>query len=1004
MANGDATGASGFSSYNSAATSPGPLGTSGNVGSGAAPSFAFNIPGIEQTNDQISALTENLQSLKATVTNLGNNQAQMSGNINSLMNSATNAASSANRTVTQMSGGSMGSSTYATASGIPYSTNTGSTLSQSIASGMSGSSLGSLGGIAETLSRMTLLPVRYAFDRIEENRMNTLGMAQALGPVSTLTGSSIPEIMATFSNQIPVQGNINDILAATQIGAASGYGRFDSARSGSYFTAIREMQALTPGVGAGQLAAQYSAHLGNTKAQQTSMMLTGGAMGSFAAGGRPKTLSEWAEGLLKFFQGLRPGSERGKPFKKEELEVQMFPGSNMDAWMNANGVPDYMRNYFWQYAMSKVTLGGSGSSVISQIGEARGGDLAYERLRLNSATARREFELSSGQGITFASGTTPMYQQYIQREGADRDFMGLMRYLDKALGSMAGTFGGMIANTPTPLAEIGANMLFNTAPNAVGSLVGAIPFIGDTPGNYGAFGGTSTANMDPSFARKVQAMQQANPRIQITSGFRDGGLQGKLHRNGVGRVAPAGQSMHSRGLAADLGPSSEFGWIAANAHKFGLESGKHHGEPWHVGAPGTIGIGDPGDGIFGGWGPSWGDVAGAATQAVGTTIGATIPGAGLIGSVAGSIGGAMGGKLIGGAVDAVDGIQGVFKVLSSLAELPLNVIGGVQQALSGNISGLFGGGGMFDLGSVTGTVSNSIFDLLGLPSGLNPFSGNPGDAASALGFLQGGMLTPQQKSNIDWSQKPGGLPSAGGVTGAISTGPANLQSIFQKYNGGASAAAAQVSPQQEAGIIKALQAAAAAGFKGDELIAATAIAGRESGWNPTAHRSTADKSKMIGDRGLWQINYTWDDDLAGAGIIPSDTPSGRRSLLDGNVNAKAAYFVSSSGSNFQPWSYGPGGWGTGPPLYKASQYVEPVYNIAKEAGFIGDPGWGGGGIGGVSVVSSPYNMTSLSSSPIEIRNTFHVTSTGGEIDTTRLASVITDKIFQTRDDAMSRTR
>ena len=42
-------------------------------------------------------------------------------------------------------------------------------------------------------------------------------------------------------------------------------------------------------------------------------------------------------------------------------------------------------------------------------------------------------------------------------------------------------------------------------------------------------------------------------------------------------------------MAADLGPRSQYPWIAANAKKFGLSSGLGQGEPWHVG------MGDVGD-------------------------------------------------------------------------------------------------------------------------------------------------------------------------------------------------------------------------------------------------------------------------------------------------------------------------------------------------------------------------------------------------------------------------
>jgi len=42
-----------------------------------------------------------------------------------------------------------------------------------------------------------------------------------------------------------------------------------------------------------------------------------------------------------------------------------------------------------------------------------------------------------------------------------------------------------------------------------------------------------------------------------------------------------------------MGPTSQLGWVQANAGKFGLQTASHAGEPWHVQAQGTMPIGDP---------------------------------------------------------------------------------------------------------------------------------------------------------------------------------------------------------------------------------------------------------------------------------------------------------------------------------------------------------------------------------------------------------------------------
>jgi len=88
-----------------------------------------------------------------------------------------------------------------------------------------------------------------------------------------------------------------------------------------------------------------------------------------------------------------------------------------------------------------------------------------------------------------------------------------------------------------------------------------------------------------------------------------------------------------------------------------------------------------------------------------------------------------------------------------------------------------------------------------------------------------------------------------------------------------------------------------AGFSGDALIKAVAIALGESGGNTEAHNDNA----LTGDNsyGLWQIN-----------MLGSLGPARRRQfglqsnneLFNPATNARAAYAISSQGRNFTPWS------------------------------------------------------------------------------------------------------
>ena len=104
-----------------------------------------------------------------------------------------------------------------------------------------------------------------------------------------------------------------------------------------------------------------------------------------------------------------------------------------------------------------------------------------------------------------------------------------------------------------------------------------------------------------------------------------------------------------------------------------------------------------------------------------------------------------------------------------------------------------------------------------------------------------------------------------------------------------------------------------AGFRGQGLEYMVAIAGRESGGDPAARRTDnpGGPSAGTGDFGLTQVNYSqWPKVKQALGL------SNINQLLDPVINAKAAFLLSRSGTNFQPWAAGPGGWSaTGDPLY-----------------------------------------------------------------------------------------
>lgn len=80
-----------------------------------------------------------------------------------------------------------------------------------------------------------------------------------------------------------------------------------------------------------------------------------------------------------------------------------------------------------------------------------------------------------------------------------------------------------------------------------------------------------------------------------------------------------------------------------------------------------------------------------------------------------------------------------------------------------------------------------------------------------------------------------------------------------------------------------------AGFTGESLVTAIAIALAESGGNPQAINHNRDKNQTT-DRGLWQINNYWHKEVSDA------------VAYDPTQAAAAVYAISRQGSNWSAWS------------------------------------------------------------------------------------------------------
>lgn len=532
----------------------------------------------------------------------------------------------------------MDSSTGGGPSSMAYSGGAFSRMSQSYSGAggglggvLAGAGSGLLSGLnsaADIIGAVSSAGVQFVNNRIEGptgNRDATIQMSQALAPLATMMGLKIDDAIKGFAQRSPVQGSQADILGTALAGNDVGAQLKGTPGRNGFFQGVREMQALTPGVGAAQLAGTLGGYMQNTKSQQMGIMYGGGAFSMMGQGGKFKSLGEWAVGITKYLEQQRPGSKRGKPFTAAELLAQNFPGSNFNAWFQMMGVPGDMVSYWWQYVMTKAQTGasdqgslGEETGLATQVKKQRGNDLGAQRLDTVTQSSRRDFLMG-----------TQMYPVYGVKEAADKRFNVAMQKADLDIGQMATQtkVGQFMSQLPTPISDLVMPLLTKLAGSklgsaaAVGSMLGLLGDpdpIGDI-GDYGSQGQTGTAHLAPGLAQKIQMMQRANPNLRVTSGMRDTSTQNRLQRQGVGRVGQATRSKHTRGWAADMGPRSQLGWLNANAHKFGLQTASSQGEPWHVQQAGTMPVGDPtpiGD-ILGSLGSAASTAGNIASDAVG---------------------------------------------------------------------------------------------------------------------------------------------------------------------------------------------------------------------------------------------------------------------------------------------------------------------------------------------------------------------------------------------------
>ena len=272
-----------------------------------------------------------------------------------------------------------------------------------------------------------MFPTRFMSQNIQENRQLALTASGALGPQAFGAGATTQSMMTGLSgfmrsNKVPggvlggSPGEMLDLMnIMSRVGAGvdwrsqygAGYGPAgmnNQPRAAGFMRGITQAQMINPGAQVGQLAAQIGQYSGNVGAQQQAAFLTGGAFSMIGAGNKQKSISEWAEGILKWLVNLRPGRERGKQFSYGELMSQQFPGSNIDAWLSTSGVSEDMKQMFWAYAMAKSNaVAGSSADDVFAKNEAVNQSVAFQRLQATSAQTRTGFQLAGTMAGTYAN-------------------------------------------------------------------------------------------------------------------------------------------------------------------------------------------------------------------------------------------------------------------------------------------------------------------------------------------------------------------------------------------------------------------------------------------------------------------------------------------------------------------------------------------------------------------------------------------------------------------------
>jgi hypothetical protein len=189
----------------------------------------------------------------------------------------------------------------------------------------------------------------------------------------------------------------------------------------------------------------------------------------------------------------------------------------------------------------------------------------------------------------------------------DRDSFAPVRVKAVVVAGLA-VRGGDKAIEASAIAEAGSS---------TESSAGSMPSMASGGGYSGPLvyrqGGGMRPDVAAAFDRMAAAASDAGLALTVNSAFRSDAEQAALFAAHPDPrwVAPPGQSLHRCATELDLGPESAYGWLAANAGRFGFVQ-RYSWEAWHYGfsagpppcseAGNAIGAGGGQDGVLAGAG------------------------------------------------------------------------------------------------------------------------------------------------------------------------------------------------------------------------------------------------------------------------------------------------------------------------------------------------------------------------------------------------------------------